>query len=277
MSVYFSKYFDFKSFINSKYDVKLVFNKFGIPRIEFNDVFVLRKIADSYIWASRLLAISIPMVFAIIGHSIFKLGESYLLILPLLGTMLGLLFHLNDIKKLWKIGFGDRNSFYVKFMRDDVQLIGTEGVKYSHKDVYFYEEAFRNYSIDDLRRELIIIEQNISEMNKTGFWDKYLVPVLFLITTSIIGIMNALVVSDLSTEKYDVNYLMKYYFVLLFIIVIILLQIFLLKHFIFNPPQTKMVLQKLVINNILEKKIKRKHIMLKKFIKKTAKNNLKHI
>lgn len=216
------------------------------------------------------------MVFAIIGRSIFKLGESYLLILPLLGTILGLLFHLNDIKKLWKIGFGDRNLFYVKFMRDDVQLIETEGVKYSHKDVYFYEEAFRNYSIDDLRRELILIEQNISERNKTGFWVKYLVPVLFLITTSIIGIMNGLVVSDLSTEEYDVNSLMKYYFVLLFIIVIILLQIFLLKHFIFNSPQTKIVLQKLVINNILEKKIKRKHIMLKKYIKKTTKNNLKH-
>lgn len=255
MSAYFSKYLDFKSLSNSKYDVELVFNRFGIPRIEYNGVFVLRKIADSYIWVSRLLSISVPMLIAMIGRYMFKLGESYLLILPLIGTIFGLLFHLNDIKKLWKICFGNRDSLYVKFMRDDVELIKTKGVKYSHKDVYFYEEVFRSYSIDDLRRELILIEQELSDSNKTGFWDKYLVPVLFLITTSTIGIMNALVIADLSTEKYDVSILMKYYFVSVFIIVIILLQIFLFKHFIFNPPPKKLVLQKHVIQNILEKKI----------------------
>lgn len=255
MSVYFCKYFDFKSLINSKYDVELVFNRIGIPRIKYHDVFILRKIADTYIWPSRLLAILLPMLLAVIGRSVFNLGKSYLLLLPLIGTMLGFLFHLNDMKKLWKIWFGKQSSFYVKFMIDDIELIETEGVKYSHREVYFYEEAFRSYSIDDLRRELILIEQGLSDSNKTGFWDKYLVPVLFLITTSTIGIMNTFLAADLSTGTYDVNSLIKYYFVGVPIIAITLLQVFIVWHFIISPPKSNLVLKKLVINGLLEKKI----------------------
>ncbi|NYB74536.1 hypothetical protein HZF24_10360 [Sedimentibacter hydroxybenzoicus DSM 7310] len=253
MSVYVSKFVDLKSSIYKEYNVKLVFNRFGLPRIEYNNVIIQRKIADALIWASKVLVISVLMLFVTVLGFVLKLDLDYLFLLIIIGLIFGSLFHLNDIKKLWKIYFGKRNSLNVKFVKDDVELIETKGVMYLHKDVYFYEEIFNKYSIDDLRRELILIEQEIYDSNKRRFWDKYIVPTLFLLTTSTMGFINALFVKDISMEIYDVNILMMQYSALISIVVIIIIQIFLAKHLLFNPPAKKLILQKLVIEAILAK------------------------
>ena len=252
MSIYCSKYFDYISLSNSKYDVELSFNKIGIPRIKYNGVIILRQIADSYIWASRLLAVSFPMLIVIIVKFFLKFDDTYIYWFPIIGTALGILFHINDIKKLWKIWFGKRNSFHIKFLEDDVERIETQGVKYSHREVFFYQEAYSKFTIADLEREYIFLEQEIADNRKQGFWDKYLLPVLFIITTSILGFLNAVFISEVSSKSYDIVTIFEYYLIMIFLISLIVLQIFIIKHFMFTSKKVDLILKKLVVQNFIE-------------------------
>lgn len=252
LSAYYSKYFDYISFKNSNYEVMITCGKFGIPRLKFQKVQVLRKIADSYIWASKVSALAFSMAIGSIGNIVLKTQNERIWVYSIIGAFLGCLFHTNDIKKMFKIWFGKRDSFYVQFLDKDVELIKTEGVMYLHREVYFYEEAFKNYSKDDLKRELILVEQNIHNMNQSRFWDKYLLPIIFIFITTVYGVINSMFIFDISSLNVNVSHLLKQYLISLAIIALIILPIFIVKHFMLTPPKSNMIVKKMILEDLLK-------------------------
>jgi hypothetical protein len=229
----------------------LTINEIGIPKIIYSEYIILRKIADGNLWITKIIFIPLS-VFAISTLQLLKIDNiKYSIIFVLLGNLIGFVFQYDDIIKLFKILFGKKNSFYVKFKGEGIELIVNESVKGSHKDVYFYEEAFKEYTMDDLKRELIINEQDIENTNKKGFWDNYIVPIIFIMTTSMIGFYNGLWINLSNTDGIDI--IIRYQFITMITVAYIMLQIIWLKH-MFSIPKNNLKLINLVLKDLIEKK-----------------------
>ncbi len=255
LSAYGSKLLEYKSLsINKKYSGELVY-KYGYPKVKYDTFVELRKIADSRIWAPKLLSVSIPFLIIQFMHLI-NIEDIMLYLIFIVGIMLGSLTHLNDYKNLIKIWIAKNDSFHIEFNGFNVKAIKTEGVKSFHKDAYFYEQAYKDYKIADLKRELRNIEQDIFDEGKKGFWDKYLVPILFLITTSTIGFINIIISGYINMKEYPVENVVKNYFIILILIVTILIQIFSFKHLVIKPSKSNLMLIKLTLVDLIYQKNK---------------------
>lgn len=248
ISAYYSKYLDCVSFNNGKNNVDIECNSFGVPRLRFDNVKIIRTIAGSYIWASKLIAFFMSFLIAVI----LKPYDKSICVYPLIGVFIGSLFHLKDLQGLYIIWFGKRDSLYVQFLDTGVELIKTEGVKYSHREVYFYEETYKAYKIDDLRRELILSEQEINDNNRVGIWDRYLLPIILIFASSVFGIINSTYVVDLTSNNFDSELLLVQYLGILLTVTLLITLIFLIKHFICSPPKSNLIVKKMVLEDLLK-------------------------
>jgi hypothetical protein len=220
--------------------------------IHYKNHVVLRKIADMEIFMPKI--VFTPMsIFAISVLNVMKIENTDSLYrYVILGVAVGLLFQYKDAQKLLTIWLGNSNAFYVKFIKDKVELVRDDSVLSSHKNVYFYEEAFKSYKLVDLKRELIINEQNIADSQKKGFWDSYMVPLIFIMTTSMISFYNGIWISY-STQSEDFESIIRYQFLTMLIIVTMMLQIFLFKR-MFHTPKKDLVIQNLVLKDLISLK-----------------------
>lgn len=243
---------EYKIHKKSNPDIKLLINKLWIPVIHYKNRVVLRKLADMDILMPKI--VFTPMsIFVISVLNVMKIENTDSLYrYVILGVVAGLLFQYKDVEKLLKIWLGNSNAFYVNFIKDKVELVRDDSVMSSHKNVYFYEEAFKSYKLVDLKRELIINEQNIVDSQKKGFWDSYMVPLIFIMTTSMISFYNGIWISY-SNQSEDFESIIRYQFLTMLIIVTLMIQIFLFKR-MFHTPKKDLVIINLVLKDLISLK-----------------------
>lgn len=260
-NTYIVKWLEYKMLKLSRYDVDFYYEKNFIPSVKYNNITILRKYADADLLGSKIMGFSFSYLVMLIivwllnGELLIYDLNQYAIILYI-GLVISLVVYYKDLINFFKIKFGNIKSFYVKFDQNNVELILSEDIIYGHREVYYYEEYFKNYTAIDLKRELIVVEQLIDNGAKIKFWDKCLIPLIFSVTAGLISSLNTVLAFNLSSSKDYLWQVIMFHMIFVSVLIAVIIMIFIFINTITKPARSNLKIQKLVLEDYLTKKEK---------------------
>lgn len=249
-SIFGYKYFEYWVLKRKNYKATLLYRKKIIPYIEYGGFKVLSKAAESITFAPWFLGIyfieMLMLFFYVRNMSEFICMNQYLLF-----GCVGLFFHWKDAINCFKIFVKHNSHLYVEFKKEDVVFSEDTGINYKYSDILFYKEIYREMSEDDLKNELILINQQIDDRGKLSFVQICLIPAILAIVGGIFSVISTMLAYDLDNSQDATGTMLEYIGLIIAFIIATLVILFLINE-LFVPQKKNLLMKKTIIEECIK-------------------------